>query len=376
MYERIAYDARYVNDRYHGIGRYAFRLLQALVETATDRTFIVLRGQAPDSRFNWDALKACSNVIVESGPAPLYWPHEQLQWPWLLHRLQADLFHSPYFVAPLLTPQPAILTVHDLIFERYPAYLPQLRPYYRLLMKTGMRRACRVIAVSQSTARDLQQFYSVPSSKISVIAEAADPALKPIAEGARLSQLRQCYGLTRPFILSVGARRPHKNLGCLIRAYARLASDIYHDLVFVGPADHRFPDEACQAAQCLLLTDRVHFLGWVPEEDLAGLYTLADVVVVPSLIEGFGLPVLEAMACGAPVLVNNAASLPEVAGDAALLVNAADEDALAQGLRRLLTEAGLRQSLSAAGLRRAAEFTWQLAARDVLAVYKEIESQR
>lgn len=374
MVKRIAFDARYVNDRYHGIGRYAFRLIEALAQTAPQYTFVVLRGAAPDSRFNWDALGALPNVVLQQGPASLYWPHEQLIWPFVLRRLGVDLFHSPYFVAPLLSSVPAIVTVHDLIFERYPEYMPQsyTRPYYRLLMALSTRRAKRVVAVSQATARDLQHFYRISRDKIAVCGEAADPALAPLCDKAERRRLRCHYNLARPFVLAVGARRPHKNFQRLVEAFALIEPHFEHDLVFVGPADERFPDEARRTAQNLQLQERVRFLGWAPEADLPGLYSLAQAVAAPSLIEGFGLPVLEAMACGAPVLANDAAALPEVAGEAALLVDATDSLALALALRHLLSDASLRQWLSEAGLRRAASFTWPGVAEKILQVYEEI----
>ena len=374
MAKRIAFDARYVNDRYHGIGRYAFRLLEALAQAAPHFTFVALRSSGPDSRFDWNVLEALPNVTLAKGPGPLYWPHEQLIWPLILRRLNVDLFHSPYFVAPLLSPAPAVVTVHDMIFERYPAYMPQsyARPYYRLLMAMSIRCAKRVIAVSQATARDLQQFYGVSRDKIAVCGEAADPALHPVCDEEEKQRLRHHYNLERPFVLAVGARRPHKNFQRLVEAFALIESHCDHDLVFVGPPDERFPDEARQAAQNLQLQERVHFLGWTPEADLPGLYSMAKAVAAPSLIEGFGLPGLEAMACGAPVLANDATSLPEVAGDAALMVDATSSTALALSLRHLLTDASLRHWLSEAGLRRSAQFTWSGVAREILENYREV----
>lgn len=374
MSERIAFDARYVNDRYHGIGRYAFRLLEAMVAHAPQRTFIVLRGQANDSRFDWRRLQEAPNVRLEAGPWPLYWPQEQVRWPLLLRRLEVDLFHSPYFVAPLLSPVPSIITIHDLIFDRYPSYMPQryARPYYRLLMWLGTRRARRIVCVSRFTARDLGQYYDVSPQKIAVTGAAPDPALQPVQDEERLQRIRDQYDLHSPFILTVGARRPHKNLGRLVEAFARLAPAVPHDLVLAGPADERFPDEARHTATRLALDGRVRFLGWVSDEDLTGLYTMAAVVAVPSLVEGFGLPALEAMSCGAPVLANGATSLPEVVGDAGVLLDATDVQALARGLRRLVSDDDLRHRLAAAGKRRAASFTWAATAQRTMALYDDL----
>ncbi|HSM57643.1 MAG TPA: glycosyltransferase family 1 protein [Candidatus Sulfomarinibacteraceae bacterium] len=374
MSERIGFDARYINDTYHGIGRYAFRLLEALVAASPRRTFVAFRGRAPDTRFDWGSLDARPNVTIVRGPWPLYWPQEQLWWPWLLRRMKIDYFHTPYFVAPLLTSAPVVITVHDMIFEQYPAYMPlaHARPYYRLLMALSVRRAARIVAVSQATARELRNFYPVSAGKIAAIGEGTDPHIKAVDDQETLQRLRRQYNLHRPFVLSVGARRPHKNLARLVRAFARLESAVPHDLVFVGQADKRFPDEARETSARLGLDGRVRFLGWVPEADLPGFYTLADAVAVPSLVEGFGLPALEAMACGAPLLAHNASSLPEVVGQAGLLVNAADCDALAQGLCRLLQDEPLREQLAAAGLKRAAEFNWRTVATQITSIYIEL----
>ncbi|HSR31259.1 MAG TPA: glycosyltransferase family 1 protein [Anaerolineae bacterium] len=373
--ERIAFDARYINDRYQGIGRYAFRLLEAMVMAAPEHTFMVFRGREKDSRFDWETLASRPNVELWQGPWPLYWPHEQVRWPRLLRQSRADLFHSPYFVAPLLAPCPVVITVHDLIFDRYPAYMPWAwsRPYYRLLMRLSNRRARRTIAVSQATGADLAHYYTTPPDKIVIIPEGVEQSFAATAEPRHLHKLRERYGLTQPFILNVGARRPHKNLARLVRAFASLDSSIAHTLVFVGPADSRFPDDARQAAAEAGLNGRIRFLDWVPENDLAALYAAADLVVVPSLVEGFGLPALEAMASGTPVLAANTSSLPEVIGDAGLLVDPSDEIALAAAMCEILNDLVLWQRLAAAGKARAARFTWREAAQQTLKVYQEVQ---
>jgi glycosyltransferase involved in cell wall biosynthesis len=372
MPERIAFDARYVNDRYHGIGRYAFRLLEALV-LEQERTFIVFRGQEQDTRFDWGSLAAHPNVEIWEGPWPLYWPQEQYLWPSLLRQSRADLSYSPYFVAPLLSPCPVVITIHDLIFDRYPEYMPWawLRPYYRLLMKLSIRRAQRIISVSQATAHDLSHYYKIPPGRVTVSLEGVEPSFGTVPHEDRLRATRLHYKLERPVILSVGARRPHKNLARLVRAFASLVPHVAHDLLLVGPADNRFPDEAYKVAMEAGLNGRVRFLDWVPETDLVSLYALADLVVVPSLLEGFGLPALEAMNSGTPVLAGQTSSLPEVVGEAGVLVDPYDTEALAIGMRELLHDEARRQRLAEAGRMRAQSFTWQHVAQKVLRVYEE-----
>jgi glycosyltransferase involved in cell wall biosynthesis len=385
---RIAFDARYINDRYHGIGRYAFRLLEALASDShrlgLGHTFTVYRGAAPDTRFDWHALLALPNVRMRQGPAALYLPTEQLAWARLLRREPPDLFHSPYFVAPLLAPRrlPVIVTVHDLIFDRFPQYMPMAwsRPYYRLMLGLSLRRATATAAISHATARDLERYYPPAAGKIAITAEGVDPDFSPPASWQAVLSLRQRYDLRQPYILSVGARRPHKNLARLVRAFAQAASAIPHELVFAGPPDERFPDEARLEAARLGMNrnatpaGRVRFLDWVPEADLPLLYAGAELVALPSLIEGFGLPALEAMACGAPVLASHSSSFPEVLGEAGCLVDPLDEQALAQNMALLLGDANLRRAMSQAGLQRARAFTWAKAAAQFLNLYEQVQA--
>jgi glycosyltransferase involved in cell wall biosynthesis len=372
--ERIAFDARYISDRYHGIGRYAFRLLEALTGVAPELTFVVFRGRGRDSRFDWESLASRRNIEIHAGPWPLYWPHEQLLWPRLLRRTRVDLFHTPYFVAPLLSSLPVINTVHDLIFERYPDYMPMRwsRPYYRLLMQSAVRVAQRVVVVSQSSANDLTSFYRVGRDKARVIPEGAEDCFRPIDDPATLRRLRAQYDLARPFVLAVGTRRPHKNFGRLVQAYGLLANNVDYDLVFVGPADERFPDDAQQLAQSFALNGRVKFLEWVPEVDLPGLYTLAEVAVIPSLIEGFGLPALEAMACATPVVAADTSSLPEVLGEAGLLIDPLDVTQLSEAVGQLMRNPQRRRELGEAGRARAEGFSWHDTASQVLELYAEV----
>jgi len=371
--KRIAFDARYINDQYHGIGRYAFRLLEGMVTAAQEATFIVFKGRGRDTRFDWATVEARPNVEFREGPWPLYWPHEQLIWPSLLRHVRADIFYSPYFVAPLMSSCPAVITVHDLIFDRYPDYMPWSwsRPYYRWLMRWGTRRARRIITVSLATARELACYYKVPQNKIAAISEGAATEFRRVTDQNGLQAIRDRYGLERPFVLSVGTRRPHKNLARLVTALARTGAYATHDLVFAGPTDSRFPDEARQAALALKLDGAVRFLEWVPEADLPGLYTLADLFVMPSLVEGFGLPALEAMACGTPVVASNISSLPEVVQNAGVLVDPLDIDALAAALQALLSDPTKRQRMAEAGLRRAEAFAWPQVAGQVLQAFDE-----
>jgi len=377
--KRIAFDARYINDRYHGIGRYAFRMLECLAALNREDHFIVYRGKMENTRFDWQGLHSRPNVEIRDGPWPLYWPIEQLIWPITLRSNQVDLFYSPYIIAPLLARGiPTIITVHDLLFDRYPQYMPLSwsRPYYRYMLSQGLRRAQKVITVSHSTAADLQDFYEIQTDKIEVVSEGVDPGFHPVREHGRLKAIRETYQLERPYLLTVGVRRPHKNFAALVEAFARIAQDVPHELVFVGPADERFPDHARRAAAQSGMNGRVRFLDWVPEEHLAELYTQADGVVLPSLMEGFGLPALEAMACGTPVIASRSTSYRELVGEAGLLVDPEDTQEMAEAIETLINDLDLWQRLGTASLERASQFTWERAARRLQQMIEEVFKEK
>lgn len=372
--KRIVFDARQIDSRFYGIERYALRLLEALAQTAPYHTFIVLRCDGAQSMYGWHRLQKLSNVTLQQAPpvdSPL---REQMQLRGLLRRLRADLFHSPTTTTPLLSSVPAIMTVHDLIIERFPEYAPhwQARASRQMSMTLAIRRAQRVVAVSQAIATDLGHFYDLPAEKILVAREGVDAAPQLWQNEQRRFALRQRYGLPRPFILALGKPRPPHNFEALVEAFGLLAPHCDHDLIFVGADEDCFAPTAREAAARLGLTERVRFLCDVREDDLPGFYSLAQAVVAPSPSDGSGLPLLEAMAYGAPALINDAAALPEVAGDAALLVNATDKMAVAVKLRSLLRNTTLQTWLSKAGAQRAAAFTWSEAAAAITRAYDQL----
>jgi glycosyltransferase involved in cell wall biosynthesis len=372
--KRIAFDARLINDRYHGIGRFAFQLLKYMVLTDSDYDFVIYRGKLSDGRFIWNDIVNAPHVSLMDGPGPIYWPHEQLLWSIMLKRDAIDLFYSPYINVPLLTSTPVIMTVHDMIFERFPQYMPAswIRPYYKFLMKSGLRKSERIVTVSSSTAADLKNFYSLAAEKISVVPEGVDDNFSSNVQPFHLEEIRKRYHLDAPYVLSVGACRPHKNYERLIQAFSNLRDDFPHDLVLVGPVDTRFPDMIQHEVDRTGLNGRVKQLKWIPEGDLPAVYSLADLVVLPSIIEGFGLPALEAMACGTPVIAANNSSYPEVVGDAGLLINPYEVADIEAAMRLLLGDEERRKHLALAGLERVRGFSWDYAAQKTLEIYREL----
>jgi glycosyltransferase involved in cell wall biosynthesis len=276
--------------------------------------------------------------------------------PRLLRRLRPALAHFQYVVPPFFA-GPAIVTVHDLSFERHPDLIaPRDRLLFRTLVPPSVRRAARVLTVSRWTKRDLVEVYGLPDEKVVVVPNGVDPAFRPEGPARRGA----------PYALFVGALQPRKDPLTAIRALALVDRDLR--LVIAGP-EKRGAEDVRHAIASLRLERRVELVGHVDKDELAALYRGAACLVFPSRYEGFGLPMIEAMASGTPVVASAAGAIPEVADGAAILVEPGDPAALAGGIERAIAE---RDRLVAAGVERARSFTWMEAARQVVAVYREI----
>ncbi len=269
-----------------------------------------------------------------------------------------DLFHQPDFVLPpVRSGTPTVLTVHDLSFVREPdSVMPGMTRHLNKWVPWSVEQASHVIAVSEATRRDLIELYQTPPEKISVLYHGVGPEFRPVEQADCLTAVRQKYGLGRqPFILSLGTLQPRKNYRRLIQAFAQIEPD--YALVIAGSRGWYF-ESILAEVQKLGLKQRVFLLNFVTEADLPALYSAASLFVYPSLYEGFGLPALEAMACGAPVVAANRSALPEVVGQAGLLVDPLDVTAIAATMSRVLADEALRQELGAAGRIQAAKFSW------------------
>ena len=280
------------------------------------------------------------------------------------------LFHATEHLLPYLPTMPTVLTVHDLIFERYPQHHTWRNMLYlRAAMPRYVAAATAIIAVSQQTKADLVELYGAPAEKIHVVYEGIDAAFAP-APAAEMVRVRVRYSPERPYLLMVGTLEPRKNHAAALHALARLkAQGFPHRLLVVGGQGWRFAPIQ-QLVADLGLADDVTFTGYTPLADLPPLYTGADCVLLPSLYEGFGFPVLEAMACAAPVVCSNASSLPEVAGGAALLVSPTDAQALADAVALVLAQPALAAELRRRGLQQAARFRWDTCAAETVEVYR------
>ena len=375
---RIAIDCRWIFPRISGVGRYTRDLVGSFLDVARDDEFILLfdnRDVLERERglLRLDERRHVSIETVRYGP---FSPRSTLALPRVLRRLRADVFHSTNFMLPLRrTPCAAVATIHDLIPFVAPHYVPRARKTRCLaLYRWGTRRAARladrIIAVSEHTRRDIVEHLRIPDENVAVVYNGLSDAFRP-AYGESARELRARFGVTGKLIVAAGRADPYKNLLGLVRAVERLVGEGRSDLtcLLIGEPDDRYP-EVARYVKGHGLARHVRFTGYLTHDDLIGAYQEADLVVHPSLYEGFGFPPLEAMACGTPVVSSDRTSLPEVLGDAAVLVDPADTDAFAHAIGRALDDEELRAALRQKGLERARRFTWERAARETLDVYR------
>ena len=365
---RIGIDARIVHYARGGIRNYVLRLLGALAELDVETDYYVLH-----SRKDRDPPLPGKNLH----PVACWTPsHHRLE-RWTLGievaRLGLDLLHSTDFIPPALGTRRSVITVHDLNFCHYPQFLTvESHRYYNQQIEWAVRRADHILADSHATGSDLTSLLDVPPEKVTVVHLAANPAFRPLAD-ADARRVAAKYGLEPGYLLFVGTLEPRKNLPGLLQAYRLLldAGVTAAPLVLIGGKGWLY-DEIFEQVGVLRLGGGVRFLHDVPDADLPGMYNAASVLATPSFYEGFGLPALEAMACGTPVVVADRASLPEVVGEAGLLVDPDDADDIAQALARVLTDEPLRVRMRELGLVQAGRFTWERAARATLAVYRQV----
>ncbi len=366
-----------VGERETGNETYTLSLIRALlalpIEERAGVDFVLYATEPERLRSRLGAEQGAPIRRIWPAPAPLRIP---VAMPAATRRDRANLLHVNY-VAPPIGACPHVVTVHDISYDRYPAFFsPRDRWMLKTLVPLTMRRAAAIITVSQHARQEIIARYGLPPEKIAVTYEAAGEQFRPVTDEAARLALRQRLGLPAqaPFFLALGNLQPRKNIGRLLEAFARgRQSGELADarLVIAGKALWR-ESEIYAAVQRAGLADAVLFPGYVDDADLPTLYSDALAFVYPSLYEGFGLPPLEAMACGAPVICANAASLPEVVGDAALTVAPTDVDALTHALRQVATAPDLRQRLRQLGQARAAQFSWRRCALQTLEVYRRV----
>lgn len=362
--------------RQAGVSRYIEYLLRYLPdEMADDDQLLALAG--PQARY--PERTAAFGDSVEwrwtswptwRVPVRILW--EQLAAPVVGQRNGLDLVHGPVNVVPLAGREPSVVTIHDLAFLVYPDQYPAMqRRYLRAMTRASVRKAERVIAVSSYTAQDVASRLEVPREKVVAVPNGVSEEFTPRAGSDELERFRAENDLPQDFLLFVGTLQPRKNLVGLLRAYSRVPERLRLPLYVVGGQGWMF-QEIYDEVISLGIAEDVHFPGYAASESLPLWYSAATAFLYPSFYEGFGLPVLEAMACGAPVVTSRTSSLPEVVGDAGLLVSPDNPEEIAAAITDLLDDSALRERLSAKGVEQARQFTWRRTARETAAVYRSV----
>ncbi len=365
---RIGIDARLVFYHQAGIGQYIIRLTQALAQIDKINQYHLFMSRKDKTR-----IIEQPNFRRQRLWTPSHHRFERQAISLELLPFNLDVLHSPDFIPPASSRAPSVITVHDLAFLLYPRFLTRNSARYYGQVDVAARSVEHIIAVSESTKKDTVRLLGVPPEKISVIYEAANPLFRPIEDPAVLNHVHERYGLPRTYILFVSTIEPRKNIPTLLRAFRRLLDNYRTDAVLVIAGNRGWlVEEVDSVIDQLKLGNSVRCLGGIPNEELLHLYNAARVFVLPSFYEGFGLPPLEAMACGTPVIVSNVSSLPEVVGDAGWLVNPEDVEGLTVAMHRVLTDDDLHQQMRLKGLKRASIFSWNRAAVETLGVYEKI----
>ncbi|MGC9359367.1 MAG: glycosyltransferase family 4 protein [Anaerolineae bacterium] len=351
-----------------GVSQYIHWLMTMLPRVSPDVRFTAFGGAETPDYSGWEIRAAF--MPGHSSMARVAW--EQVALPRAVRRAGVDVLHSPVYAGPLLYGRPQIVTLHDLSFYLFPhLFPPARRRYLQRMTRATTRRADAVIAVSESTARDAIEILGLPSERVHVIPNGVNPELHPPSDDDIVA-LRTRYDLPERYVLYLGTLEPRKNLPTLIKAYGLARrSGIQHGLVIAGGKGW-YDEPIYEAVRIAGLEEDVRLTGYVPSEHLAALYGAADLFVYPSLYEGFGLPPLEAMACGTPVLVSNVSAMPEVMGKAGVTVNPRESKEIAEAMLSLLADEERRRTLAKAGLERAARYSWENTARLTAALYREV----
>lgn len=370
---RIGVEGRTLQGRRYGVARYLVNLLRNLVEIDDQNEYIVyVREEIEPLGFESERLRV--KLLRGVGPS-LAWRHLQL--PLQMRKDRIDLHFSPSYFIPMIEVCPSVVVVHDLTFRVHPEWFRRdWRMRFDDIFWHKVRKASHILTVSEHSKSDIVRFLKVDPDRVTSTPEAADERFRVVEDRDAVNAARERYGMPPGFIFTVGSIHTRRNLERLIQsmAVAREITGSAPSLLIMGAKDASFSDpvEITGTAERCGLTENVRHVEYVTEEDLLHLYNACGLFAYPSLYEGFGLPVIEAMACGAPVVCSNVTSIPEVAGDAALYFNPEDTDEMGKAIARALTDTALRKRLSEAGRKRAATFSWRHTAEETLAVFNRI----
>ena len=313
-------------------------------------------------------------TVILKRPLPRFQMWFQIELPHRLKKDGIDVFHGLFSRLPFVLPVPSVITVHDLSGYKMPRLHKRKTHFTNLMYPFYVKKASRIIAVSEFTAKELASCFPETSSKTTVVHEAAPTEYSEVTEESELSRIREKYNLPPRFFLFLGTLEPRKNLPGLLEAFLQMADSVPHSLVISGAVGWK-TGELFDKLKMSGAEDRIRLTGFVDRKDIPALLSLADIFLYPSLYEGFGLPILEAMACGTPVITSNTSSMPEVAGGAALLVDPGSPESISNAIMTLAHDEGRRTLLREKGLVRAGEFSWEKSAKETLQVYRRIMSE-
>jgi glycosyltransferase involved in cell wall biosynthesis len=370
---KIAIDYTAAARQRAGIGRYTRSLVGALARHDTVNRY---RLYVPRDARYLEPRALPENFSLATAPLNerymvAMWQRARIPLPVELVTGACDVFYSPDFVLPPTRARRKILTVHDLSFKRVPeTAVPNLKWYLEGAVPRAVRRADLILADSNATRGDLIELFDASPDRVRTLYSGYDALFRPVTDVQELERVRSAYRLEKPFILNVGTIEPRKNLARLIEAFSRLPHKRELELVIAGGRGWMY-DAIYDAPQKFGVSAAVRFLDFVPDADLPALYAQAELVAYPSLYEGFGLPVLEAMACGAAVVTSNNSSLPEVAGDAALMVDARDTEAIAWAMQRFIHDRTWRAIMQKKGLNQATKFSWDKSAQELCRIFQQ-----
>jgi glycosyltransferase involved in cell wall biosynthesis len=371
---KIGIDCRMYSSAFTGIGRYVHELTDRLFEIDRENEYVLFFNEPEFEKFQPKSPRV-KKVLVN---ARHYSMAEQWKFLRILNREKLDMMHFTHFNAPILYRRPFVVTIHDLTLSFYPGKKmnsPAYRIAYQLTLGHAVKKAEKVIAVSRNTSKDLQKLFKVPAEKIAVIYEGVGSNFKRVEESAAQTQkIKAKYHLDKPYLLYTGVWRSHKNLTNLLEAFYILKNEYGFDgyLVITGRQDPLYAPEIVDKAMSLQLEPDVIFTGLVADEDLIPLYNGALMYVFPSLYEGFGLPPLEAMACGIPVAASNTSCIPEICGEGnAIFFNPMNVRNMAEKIFEVISRKSLREELIRRGLERVKFFSWDKMAQETLKIYKQ-----
>jgi glycosyltransferase involved in cell wall biosynthesis len=370
----LGLDARKIQD--FGIGTYIRNLIQALAKIDLENRYVLFA--RPQDKDAFRDLPDNFRPAFES--SPVYSARELVALSWKIWRMKLDLYHSTHYVLPGWVSCPVVVTIHDIIHLLYPEFLPSRMAflYAQRMIRRSLHRGDRIIAVSQNTRSDLIQHFDVDGRKIQVVYNGVETVFRKRLDPEELERWRRDLGLERQYLLFVGNPKPHKNLDTVIQAYAKARQIAPFDAPLVCVGDRTGSEfKIRQRAAQLGVGDHIRLLGHVAQEALPAIYQGATLFLYPTLYEGFGLPVVEAMASGVAVITSNTSALKEVAEGYAHLVDPLDVEGMAKAISHCMSDPDHRNSLAKLGLRRSEDFRWSQAARKTLDIYlSAIQSRR